>query len=106
MTSNSQPDSELPDLEVEILPTLEGINSEEREVIESLAHTGHPREAEQELLNYVVEEDHYKELRREGRKRSFRDEWFMHKRMYWLALIPTAIALYFIFSLLFNGRLR
>ena len=84
--------------------TLAGINPEERAEIEALTRGGHMHQAEQQLLNYVLEEDHSKELRRFGRKKSRRDENNLHERMYWLALIPTAIILYFILSLLFTGH--
>jgi hypothetical protein len=92
------------DLEEELEPTLSHINPEVREEIQALEHTGHPREAEEELIDYVVTEDHSKIVRRLWRKKSLRDELLMDSRMFWLVAILTVVLLAGVGWMLFRGR--
>ena len=98
--------SELSNLEREIEPTLSHVMPEIQDEILNLAHSGRQKEAEEELIDYVIADDHSKELRRFTRKKWYRDEWFMDDRIYWLAIIPVAVAFYCIFSVLFTGHIR
>ncbi len=91
-------------LEDEIEPTLSHMNPEIQEEIRDLAFTGHTKEAEEELIDYVITDDHFEKLREEQQE-SIQEEPCVHFMVYVLAAIPTLIALYFILQLLFTGRI-
>ena len=92
------------ELETELAPTLSHLNPEVRDQIETLEHSGHTRDAEDELLKYVLEEDHFESLRK-AQKGAKSDEVRIHRNFYLLALIPTAIALRYLYELLTTGHI-
>jgi len=97
---------ELERLDQEMAPTLSHVSPDVRDEIRTLAHTGHPLEAEQELIDFVVTEDHSRQRRAADRKGAYRDEGTMHDRLYWFAAVPAVAALYCIFSWLTTGHIR
>jgi len=102
----TQENRELARLKQEMEVTLEGVSPEERDKVGAMLASKHPSDAEGELLNYVVTEDHFKERRRTDRKGAYLEEGPMRDRLYWMAMVPVLIALYFIFSWLSSGHVR
>ena len=100
----AQENHELDNLTNEMAVTISGLSPEMQSELNALAESNDPREAERQLINYVVNEDHFKQLRKDSRAGSFKDEPKMKDRIYLIALIPAILALYVIFSWLFNGQ--
>lgn len=81
-----------------------GLSPEMQTEIRDLSDSKEPRAAERELLDYVVTDDHFTQLRKDSRRGDYKKEGSMRDGVYWIAMVPVLIVLYFIFSWLSSGH--
>jgi hypothetical protein len=97
---------ELDGMKEEMEPTLAGLSPEMQTEIRELSNSKDPRDAELKLIDYVITEDHSKQLRKQERRGYTKGEGRMHEWIYWLAFVPVLITLYVIFNWLTTGHFR
>ena len=84
-SERSQENQELDNLSDEMAVTISGLSVEMQSEMNALAKSNDPREAERQLIDYVVNEDHFKQLRKDSRAGSFKDEPKMKDQVYLIA---------------------
>ncbi len=81
-----------------------GLSPEMQLEIRALSASKDPRDAERKLLEYVVTDDHFVQIRKDSRRGDFKYEGRMRDGVYWIAMVPILVLLYFIFSWLSSGK--
>ena len=89
---------------VEIKETVSHLSPEMQVEMRELSTSQEPRKTEENLLNYVVTEDHFGQLRKDSRLGDFKKEGRIHDLIYWIAMFPVLLVLYVIFSWLSYGN--
>lgn len=90
----------------EIAPMLAHVEPEVKDEIGNLVASGKVKDAENELLDYVVADDRAEIVKKIIHKKTSPVEQLMEWRVYIISVIPVLIALYYIFTLLTKGHIE
>lgn len=90
----------------EIEQMLAHVEPEVKEEISELLASGKAKDAEKELLDYVVADDRAELVKKIIHKKTSPVERLMEWRVYIISVIPVLIALYYIFTLLTKGHIE
>lgn len=82
------------------------VEPEVKEEISELLASGKAKDAEKELLDYVVADDRAELVKKIIHKKTSPVERLMEWRVYIISVIPVLIALYYIFTLLTKGHIE
>lgn len=89
----------------EISTVLSEMDPEVREDLGKVVKAGSPQDIEEKLLDYVVKDERTNLLRKADQKRASGDKRTINRGTYLISLIPVAIALYCVFSIVFTGHI-
>jgi 23S rRNA maturation mini-RNase III len=81
------------------------MDAEVREDLTKVVKAGNAHAIEEKMLDYVVKDERTNLLRRADQKRASKDKKTINRGTYLVSLIPIAIALYCVFSIVFTGKI-
>jgi t-SNARE complex subunit (syntaxin) len=90
----------------EIGPMLAHVEPEVKDEISNLVASGNVKDAQEELLDYVVANDRAEIVKKIIHKKTSPIERLMEWRVYLISVIPVLIVLYYIFTLLTKGHIE